>query len=201
MLFLASALLYYVMEHSSEAEDCESLADQVEVLRSILRDKPEDFEALKMEIQVSGAVGRFAKYYARVLTKDGKVVIQTQNMDQLLPPPDRFPPAVKVSGSSQEGRLWKAPKKMRPRKSHEGKYFLLMSAWADLGSPAQDTRLLQLALDVTQDETVLDEYRRMLAVGRNGFCKTLPINGFAGAVQRATPAYLGRILGRILGTF
>jgi hypothetical protein len=40
-----------------------------------------------------------------------------------------------------------------------------------------------------------------MPVGRNGFCKTLPIKGFAGVVQRATPAYMGRILGRILGTF
>ena len=164
MLFLSSAFLYYIMEHSSEAEDRESLADQVEVLRSILRERPEDFKALKMEIQVSGAAGRFAKYYARVLTKDGKVVIQAPSMDQLLPRPDGFPPPVKVSETSHAVRLWKAPKDKRPRKSHEGKYYLLMSAWADMGVPAKDTRLLQLALDVTQDETVLDEYRRMLSV-------------------------------------
>src|SRR5258707_14130239 len=81
ILLLASAFLYYVMDSSSEAEDQQSLADQVEVLRSTLREKPEDIEALRMEIQFAGAAGRFAKYYARVLTKEGKVLIQARAME------------------------------------------------------------------------------------------------------------------------
>ena len=105
ILFLASAFLYYVMDTSSEAEDRQSLADQVEVLRSILREKPEDTEALKMEIQFVGSAGRFAKYYARVLTKEGKVLIQARDMERSLPPPDAFPPPVDESNSGKILRL------------------------------------------------------------------------------------------------
>ncbi len=163
ILFLASAFLYYVMENASEAEDRQSLADQVEILRLTLRESPDDPEALKREVQTEGAARRFAKYYARVLTAEGRVVIQTEEMDRLVPP-SAFPPPVEASKLPREGRLWKAPKEARPRNSPDGKYFLLMSAWADVGAPAKNKRLLQLALDVTQDEKVLAKYREMLVI-------------------------------------
>jgi len=163
ILLLASAFLYYVMESSSEAEDRQSLADQVETLRLTLRETPDDPEALKREVQSEGAARRFAKYYARILTQEGTVVIQTGDMDRLAPS-NAFPPPVEVSMSPHEGQVWKVPKQMRPRKSPDGKYFLLMSAWAEVGAPPKGLRLLQLALDVTQDETVLAQYRRMLVL-------------------------------------
>jgi two-component system, OmpR family, heavy metal sensor histidine kinase CusS len=163
ILFLASAFLYYVMDSASEAEDRQSLADQVEILRLTLRDSPNDPEALKREVQTEGAARRFAKYYARVLTADGRLVIQTGDMDWLVPP-SAFPLPVEVSKGPREGRLWKAPKEVRPQNSSEGKYFLLMSAWANVGAPPKDKWLLQLALDVTQDEKVLAKYRQMLVL-------------------------------------
>ena len=163
ILFLASAFLYYVMDSSSEAEDRQSLADQMEILRLTLRETPDDPEALRREIQTEGAARRFAKYYARVLTAEGRVVIQTGDMERLLPA-GAFPPPVEVSKVPREGRLWKTPKQARPQKSSEGNYFLLMSGWAEVGAPPKDTRLLQLALDVTQDEAVLARYRRMLVL-------------------------------------
>jgi len=163
MLFLASAFLYYVMENASEAEDRQSLADQVEILRLTLRQSPDDVEALKREVQTEGAARRFAKYYARVLTAEGRVVIETGDMDRLAPP-SAFPPPVEVSQVLGEGRLWKAPKEERPRNAPTGKYFLVVSAWANVGAPPKDRRLLQLALDVTQDEKVLAKYREMLVI-------------------------------------
>ena len=170
ILFLASAFLYYVMDSASEAEDRQSLADQVEILRLTLRESPDDPEALKREVQTEGAARRFAKYYARVLTADGRVVIQTTDMDRLAPP-GAFPPAVEVSRVPREGRLWKTPKGVRPRNSPEGKYFLVMSAWAEVGAPPKDRWLLQLALDVTQDEKVLAKYRQMLVLALGiGIC-------------------------------
>ena len=155
ILFLACAFLYWVMGRSLEEEDHHSLADQVETLRLTLKEKPGDPEALKMEVQSEGAARRFAKYYARVLNKEGKVLMETSDMERLLPPPEAFPPPANVGSTPNEGRHWKSP---------NGKFFLLMAAWAETGAAQEEVRLLQLALDVTQEEVVLAKYRRMLAL-------------------------------------
>ncbi len=95
ILFVASAIQYYLMARGAEAEDRQSLADQVETLRLTLRATPDDPEALRREVQSEGAARRFAKYYARILTPEGKVVIQTEDMDRLAPS-NAFPPAADV---------------------------------------------------------------------------------------------------------
>ncbi len=193
ILFLASAIQYYFMASSSESEDRQALADQVEILRFTLRETPDDPEALKREVQSEGAARRFARYYARVLTPEGRVVIQSEDMDQLTPS-NVFLPAADNFKSSPAGREWESP---------DGKRYLLMSARAEMGGPPKGARLLQLALDVTQDENALAQYRRVLAlvliagilcsaaagalIVRNAM---RPLQGITGAAQRITAAQL-----------
>ena len=154
ILFLASVIQYYMMARSSEAEDRQSLADQVEILRLTLRATPDDPEALKREVQSEGAARRFAKYYARILTPEGRVVIQSENIGRLAPS-HAFPPAADVFKSPATGWQWKAP---------DGRSYLLMAAWAEMGVPPKGKRLMQLALDVTPEEKALAQYRRVLAL-------------------------------------
>ncbi len=192
ILLLACAFLYWVMERSLEEEDHHSLADQVEILRLTLKEKPGDSEALKMEVQSEGAVRRFAKYYARVLDNEGKVLVETSDMGELLPP-EAFPVPAAVGVTAPEGRQ---------RTSADGKLFLLMAAQAETGAQ-REVRLLQLALDVTQEEIVLVKYRQMLVlvlvlgVVSSAAAGTLivrrgmrPLREITGAAQSITAAQL-----------
>src|SRR5258706_13572016 len=63
ILFLATGFLYWMMARNMAEEDNHSLSDQIEVIRSILRERPNDTAALADRIQSEGAVRRFARYY------------------------------------------------------------------------------------------------------------------------------------------
>jgi two-component system heavy metal sensor histidine kinase CusS len=154
ILFVASAIQYYMMARGAEAEDRQALADQVEILRLTLRATPDDPEALRREVQSEGAARRFAKYYARILTPEGRVVIQSEDMDRLAPS-NAFPPAADVLKSPPIGWPWRAL---------DGRSYLLMAAWAEMGVPPKGQRLMQLALDITQEEKALAQYRAVLAL-------------------------------------
>ncbi|MEO5804733.1 MAG: heavy metal sensor histidine kinase [Verrucomicrobiota bacterium] len=146
ILFLATAFLYWGMDRELEVEKHQSLVDQLEVIRVIIKEKPAEIETLKMEVDLEGAARRFAKFYARVLDQNQNVLMESANMNQLFLAPSVFPPPVPFSEKPELGTRWKSP---------EGKWFLLMSAWADSEHP----RLLELALDITPEETVLAKYR------------------------------------------
>jgi two-component system heavy metal sensor histidine kinase CusS len=153
MLFLATGFLYRVTQRSMDRENDHSLADQIEVLRLILREKPSDAEVLESEIQSEGAARRFAKYYARVLDEAGGVLRETTEMKQLPLSPKVFPPPAPLEDLADEGLRWRSP---------DGNWFLLMSAWAQEGTTNQTARLIQVALEVTQGEALLTQYRRVL---------------------------------------
>ncbi len=193
ILFLASAIQYYFMASSSKSEDRQSLADQVEILRLTLRETRDDPEALKREVQSEGAARRFAKYYARILTPEGRVVIQSDDMDRLTPSSVFLAPADNFK-SSPVGQKWESP---------DGRYYLLMAARAEMGAPPKGVRLLQLALDVTQDEKALSQYRQVLALVLIAgiLCSAVtgvfivrnamrPLQEITGAAQRITAAQL-----------
>lgn len=152
ILLLATGFLYRVMEHNLEEEDVHALADEVEVLRFTLHDKPDDLGALKREVQSEGAARQFAKYYLRILREDGSFVIETADMGKLMADA-KFPVAADTNDREKWIR-WKSP---------AGNWYILMSARA-VTSDRRETRLLQLALDITEDEEVLANYRHKLLI-------------------------------------
>ncbi len=151
ILSLATAFLYWGMERELELEKHQSLADQVEVVRVIVKEKPDDIETLKLEVELEGAARRFAQYYARILDQNHNVMMESADMNRLFLTPSVFPPPVPDSERPELGTRWKSP---------DGKWFLLMSAWADSEHP----RLLELALDITSEEKILARYRDKLLV-------------------------------------
>jgi two-component system heavy metal sensor histidine kinase CusS len=191
ILMLATGFLYQMMRHSLENDDVHDLADEAEILRSLLRDKPDDLEALKDEVQSEGAARRFAKYYLRVLHENDQVVIETSDMVNLLPPAI-FPPATAAKGH-EPWTHWQSP---------SGNWYILTSASGVTGGQ-HGTQKLQLALDVTQDEEVLSKYRTKLfivlvlgigcsalvshIIARRGL---LPLTDIAEAAQKITASQL-----------
>src|SRR5260370_25162787 len=93
MLSLAIAFLYWLLTTSVREEDNQFLADEIESLRALLRDRPDDQAALKEEVELEAAARRYGRYYIRIISEtSGPLVVQTHGIDKLLPRTHGLPP-------------------------------------------------------------------------------------------------------------
>jgi len=142
--------LYWVLKSNLELDEKQFLADKINVLRAILRERPNSSEDLEEEVQSEVAAHRFAKYYTRILDEEGGTLIETPRM-AIAPP--LFPNPAWMEEKPGEGVKWKAA---------DGRLFLLMAAWAELDHSGGKKRVLQIALDVSREEALITAYRRKL---------------------------------------
>src|SRR5208283_244303 len=67
LVFLATASLYLVLVRELEKSTALFLADKVHVLQTMLRERPDDQDALREEIELESAARRFEQFYIRLL--------------------------------------------------------------------------------------------------------------------------------------
>jgi two-component system heavy metal sensor histidine kinase CusS len=152
MLLLATAFLHRFYASKLEWEDTEFLAQRVQVMRAMLRDYPGNRQALEAEVAM-GSVSPFVeKPYVRVLDHEGRTLIESPDMDRNLAPAV-FPPPAAATLTPHQARAWQSP---------EGISYLMMAAAAADG--AAPPRLIQAALSVSREETLMADYRRKLAL-------------------------------------
>ena len=153
MLLFATVFLQWVLASNLEKEDNQFLAEKLQILRTVSRDRPNDITALKQEVQWEESKTGLSQYYARVQDAAGHIVMETPDMGrqvQTLFP--AFPPGADEAGTTA---VWRSPK---------GRSYRLMAARTTNGSSG-DVRLLQVALDVSSDDALIADYRRkMIAV-------------------------------------
>lgn len=149
LLLVASGFLYWELATNLGKEDRDSTAQELHVLRLILRERPHDRAALEQEVLWEGRTRNFTQFYKRVLRADGDVVIQTPGMEALLPA-RAFP--APADDERRSGRLWAAP---------GGKTFLLMAVEGRSGVQGPNL-VLQAALDVSHEHALLAHYRHRL---------------------------------------
>jgi two-component system heavy metal sensor histidine kinase CusS len=139
----ATGFLYWVLATNLDREDDESLADEVRVLGTALRDRPDDPAALRQEAERASATRPSAPLYVRVLNAEGRPVAETPGMADVLPPAV-FPPP---GGADTE------------------------PAGADVRGPHGSFRVLaaragattfQVGMDRTREDELLTGYRRSL---------------------------------------
>jgi len=152
MLVLAAGFLHWTLVVNFHREDGQFLADKVHLLRTILSQKTAETDSLKEEVEWETAALHFAKYYARVLDGQGRTLIETPGMDNVLP-------AAIFPAPSDATRL---ESQVASRTLAHGQIFLLLSATAGLGGGKRQQEI-QVALDVSPEEAFLQHYRRDLA--------------------------------------
>ncbi len=152
MLVIATVFLYWVLTNNLEREDHPFLAHTIHVLRVILQERPDNPEALEEEVKWEGAALQFSGYYARILDEAGRTLIETPGMDTISV--SLFPPPSGVEG---------IPKKGIKQRSRDGRTYLLMAAWAEVGHSSREKRLLHVVLDVSHEDAVIADYRRKLS--------------------------------------
>ncbi len=148
LVFFATASLYFVLVTELEKSTDLFLADKVHVLRTMLRERPDDWDALREEVELESAARRYEQFYIRLLDERNTLLLMTPGMaDQL----DLAQLALQTQ--SHPGA----------HHSHEGKELAMSFASParppPVGSPATQTDTIQIAVDVSQKEELLARYR------------------------------------------
>lgn len=155
LLVVAALFLYWLLQSNLRHQDNSTVAEEIHVLRVILRQRPDNPTILRQEVRWEGGSSEAPPIYERVLNRAGIVLLQTQGMKRIAPV-SVFPSPI--------GVRQRPPHTAERRTLGNGQIYRLMSAWAALGSGTRRERLLQVALDVTHSEGVISMYRNALAL-------------------------------------
>src|SRR5262245_15028082 len=78
----ATGFLYWVLDANLDREADEALADQVQILRKVLQERPGDTAALRKEVEWEWSARQYARVYVRILQEDGTAVLETSDMGE-----------------------------------------------------------------------------------------------------------------------
>ena len=149
-LFLVSAAvvgLYLVLVNELEKSTNLFLADKVHVVSTMLRERPDDWDALHEEVELESAARQYEQFYIRLLDERNRPLLMTPGMaDQL--------DLTRLANETQNS-LGRALQ-MRGR---DGRAFRVTSVSAPIGSSATQIDTIQIAIDVSQKEELLARYR------------------------------------------
>jgi two-component system heavy metal sensor histidine kinase CusS len=147
LVVLATAGLYMVLRTELDRSTDLFLADKLHVLRTMLRERPEDEDALREEIELESAARQYQQFYIRLLDENGVAVLTTPGMADRLD-------------------LGELARRTRSRPGHsvsmtgkQGQPFRMTSATAEVGAPPGRRDTIQIAVDISQEEGLLTRYR------------------------------------------
>ena len=147
LVFFATASLYIVLVSELQKSTDLFLADKVHVLRTMLRERPGDWDALREEVELESAARRYEQFYIRLLDERNTPLLMTPGMaDQL---------DLAQLASQTQGR----PLGNIRMKGRNAQAFRVSSASAPVGSPATQIDTIQIAIDTSQKEELLARYR------------------------------------------
>lgn len=147
LVLLATAGLYLVLRAELDKSTDQFLADKLQVLRTMLRERPNDEDGLREEIELESAARRYEQFYIRLLNEHGQPILTTPGMaDQL----DLAAFADRVRGRSGSSISMVGK---------HGQAFRVSSAAAAVGDPATSSDTIQIAIDISQEQEILRSYR------------------------------------------
>lgn len=152
ILLFAVVFQFLALTSDLEYEDNNFLVDKIKVVQAIIARSPDTLSALDEEVHWESAMRDYTRYMVRVLDKEGNVILDTAGMERLLPAPLFPTPA--TSGTAIGRGV--------ERESSDGRLYLVNSVWASAKGDGH-FRLLQIALDVTDEEAILEGYRKKMA--------------------------------------
>ena len=147
LVTFAIVSLYLVLVSELEKSTDLFLADKVHVLCTMLRERPDDRDALREEVELESAARKYERFYIRLLDDRNTSLLMTPGMaDQL--------DLAQLASQTQSH-----PGRTIQMKGRDGQAFRVTSVSAPVGSPAAQTDTLQIAIDVSQKEALLARYR------------------------------------------
>jgi two-component system heavy metal sensor histidine kinase CusS len=141
----ATGLLYLGLANNLRKISEQSLLDELDVCRALVRERGSDSQALHEEVEIDSAVRRYQKFYVRVLDASGAALSTTPGMDRDLST-SRL-----AQAAGQQGIFW--------IDSPGGAPYRAIVARLTRDSTHKDVWTLQVAVDLTQEQEVLGRQR------------------------------------------
>ena len=175
LVTLATACLYFVLVSELEKSTELFLADKLNVLHTMLRDQPDDLDALREEVELETAARRYEQFYIRLLDDQGKPLLTTPGMAA----------ALDLSHFAQRthGRF----DATIPMKGNHGKAFRVTTSVAPVGSSSTKSMTIEIAIDVSQQERFLAHFRLVFWMIILGTLAIFPVVGYQIARQGIRP--------------
>ncbi|MGH9499528.1 MAG: heavy metal sensor histidine kinase [Terriglobales bacterium] len=165
LVVFATASLYFMLVTELEKSTDLFLADKINVLRTMLRERPDDWDGLREEIELESAARRYQQFYIRLLNERNAPLLTTPGMEDQLD--------LSQLASRTQGRRELA----EDMKGKSGRLFLVASAALAIGNSAQ-TDTVQIAIDISQQEALLARYRHGFGVILLGTLAIYPLVGY-----------------------
>ena len=166
LVSLATASLYLVLVSELQKSTDLFLADKVNVLRTMLRERPDDWDALREEIELESAARRYEQFYIRLLDERNKPLLMTPGM------------AEQLDLLQFASRTQNHPDRAIGMTGRLGRAFRVTSTSAPVGSYAGRTYAIQVAIDVSQKAALLARYRFWFWVILLASFAILPLFGY-----------------------
>ncbi|HEY6007620.1 MAG TPA: heavy metal sensor histidine kinase [Geobacteraceae bacterium] len=153
-LVAVAILLAWSLHDSMSSEENDFLNDRLRVYRSILESQPDHLRIIHRDIDWEGAYVKRPEYYARITTAEGKTILETPGMSEVLPVSWFLPPSSQGVDDINEDVV---------RRSANGRFFLL-KALAVEGFGGEGTRIIQMGVDISNGQAVIAEKEKLVAV-------------------------------------
>jgi len=147
LVILATASLYIVLRTELDRSSELFLADKLHVLRTMLRERPDDEDALREEIELESEARLYQHFYIRLLDEHGMPIMTTPGMAEQLD--------IAELASRTRGRSGRSI----AMAGRHGQPFRVTSATVAVGTPPTHSDTVQIAIDVLQEEELLARYR------------------------------------------
>ena len=147
LVFFVTVSLYLVLVSELEKSTDLFLGDKVNVLRTMLRERPDDLDALREEVELESAARRYEQFYIRLLDERNTPLLITPGM------------ADQLDLAQLQNQTQSRPDRTIRMKGRNGRAFRVTSTSAPIGDPATKTETVQIAIDVSQEEELLARYR------------------------------------------
>ena len=152
LVFLASASLYLMLVKELDRSTEEFLADKLHVLRSMLRERPGDWDALREEVELESEARRYEHFYIRLVDEHKTPLLVTPGMADELDL-SRFDS--ESEGTPEQGTR----EQLIAVKNKNGRAFRIAIARAQVGETGAHFDTVQIAIDVSHQEELLTRFQ------------------------------------------
>ncbi len=175
LLFLATLILYVVLVSELNKSTEQFLKDKVNVLRTILRERPYDVDGLREEVELESAARRYEQFYICLLDQRGHPLLMTPEM------------AAQLDLSKLAHLLASHGGSAIPMTGTNGKSFRVLAATVPSGNSTPQTITIQVAVDVSRKEELLARFRLWFWFTSAGMLVLFPLVGYKIARQGIRP--------------
>jgi two-component system heavy metal sensor histidine kinase CusS len=175
LVFVATCSLYLMLVSELNKSTDLFLKDKINVLRTMLRDRPDDEDGLHEEVVLETASRRYEQFYICLLDQHGKAMLTTPGMGTEL---DLS--RVAALSALKRGVAF-------PMKGRSGQTFRVIEARAQYGHLPNRMLTIQVAVNVTGKEELLARFRLWFWVTSAGMLVLFPLIGYKIARQGIRP--------------